>query len=118
MFLLRAMIINNKLKIKITIMAKNCWEWKNCRRIEGGEKVAELGVCTAFTAGKLDGINHGKNGGRCCWAIEKTLCQDKVQGSFIQKMRECNNCEFFKKVATEEGPKLTSTTEILNKLKE
>jgi len=45
----------------------NCWEVKKCGREFGGIKSQELGVCPASIQSKVDGINHGKNGGRACW---------------------------------------------------
>ncbi len=67
-------------------MAVNCWEFKKCGRQEGGEKVAELGVCPAFT----------KNAGKACWLVAGTFCGGKVQGTFAQKEVSCISCEFYK----------------------
>lgn len=57
----------------------NCWEWKKCGRQEGGAKVAELGVCPAAGADRIDGANCGLNGGRACWALAGTLCGEKYR---------------------------------------
>lgn len=84
-------------------MAKNCWEAKNCGRQPGGAKAGELGICPAAADAKHNGCNHGKNGGRFCWAVTGTLCGGQVQGSFAQKRLSCLSCEFFLAVKQEEG---------------
>jgi hypothetical protein len=95
-------------------MAKmNCWEFKKCGRQPGGVKVAELGVCAASIATKVDGINCGKNGGRACWPIAGTLCGGNVQGSFAEKLGNCLKCEFYQLVGAEEGPNHVSSKDIL-----
>jgi len=81
----------------------NCWEIKKCGREPGGSKSKELGVCPAASDTESDGINHGKNGGRICWAIAGTFCGGKIQGDFAQKQVSCMACEVFKKVKAEEG---------------
>ncbi|OGS20474.1 MAG: hypothetical protein A3J83_03490 [Elusimicrobia bacterium RIFOXYA2_FULL_40_6] len=68
-------------------MAKNCWEIKNCGRITGGAKAAELGVCVVYP-------DHGRD----CWAVAGTLCGGQVQGTEAEKLGNCRNCEFYKKV--------------------
>jgi len=82
---------------------KNCWELKDCGRGPGGSKVAELGVCPAATDTSFDGLNHGKNGGRICWAVAGTLCGGKVQGSFTDKQLSCMSCDVYLKIKEEEG---------------
>lgn len=64
--------------------ALNCWEFKKCGREAGGAKAAELGVCPAYPAG-----------GHSCASIAGTLCGGKVQGTFAQKVANCQKCEFF-----------------------
>jgi hypothetical protein len=67
----------------------NCWEFKNCGRQPGGEKVKELGLCPATTEESNNGINQGMNSGRICWAVAGTCCGGKVQGLFAQKYLSC-----------------------------
>lgn len=81
----------------------NCWEGKRCGREPGGAKTAELGVCPAATDTSVDGLNDGKNGGRICWAVTGTFCGGEVQGSFAAKELSCMNCEFYKRVKSEQG---------------
>ncbi len=64
---------------------KNCWELKSCGREKGGAKSAELGVCPAYP-----------EFGHSCWGILRTLCGDKVQGTFAEeKRRNCVVCSVY-----------------------
>jgi len=59
----------------------NCWEYKNCGRdVQGG--------CPAYIEGK----------GRICWLVAGTMCGGEVQGTFARKIKNCNECDFFKMV--------------------
>lgn len=98
------------------MVKQNCWEFKKCGREKGGAKAAELGVCSASTETRVNGSNGGKNGGRACWAVTGTLCGGVVQGTFATKLGNCNKCEFFKLVSSEEGAKSESNRELLAKL--
>ncbi len=95
-------------------MKLNCWEFKKCGRHVGGEKVKELGVCPVASERRTDGINGGRNAGRCCWAIAGTLCGGVVQGSFATKAGNCMKCDFYKLVHKEEGSALKKSSEILS----
>ena len=100
-------------------MAKlNCWDHKNCGRIEGGAKAAELGVCPVYTESKADGINSGKNAGRACWVVAGSLCGGKVQGTFAEKSLNCMSCDFYQIVKDEEDDDYMTSKAILNKLNE
>ena len=81
----------------------NCWEFKKCGRQPGGHNENQLGVCSAATEEKADGVHGGANGGRACWVISGTLCGGKPQGSFASKMGACEKCDFYKQVHAEEG---------------
>jgi hypothetical protein len=80
----------------------NCWEFMKCGREPGGERVAEEGVCPAAVDSGVDGINGGKNGGRCCWAIAGTFCLGKAHGTNAKKHISCMDCVFYWTVADEE----------------
>lgn len=97
-------------------MKKNCWEFKKCGREPGGERAKDLGVCAAATEKKLDGIHEGKNAGRTCWVVTGTLCKGEVQGTFAQKYKNCEKCEFYQEVRKEEGGKFMLSAVLLNKL--
>ena len=81
----------------------NCWEFMNCGREPGGDRVGELGVCPAAEDRSFDGLNRGRNAGRLCWAVAGTFCGGEVQGSFVEKRRSCMDCDFFQHVHREEG---------------
>ncbi len=95
----------------------NCWEFKQCGREPGGARTDGLGVCPATTESRVDGVNDGKNGGRCCWVIAGTLCEDKVQGSFAGKFNTCKECDFYHIVRKEQGTDFCLSATILVKLK-
>ena len=101
--------VDNKVKI-------NCWEFKKCGRQPGGSHTHDLGTCPAAMEKKLDGTHGGKNGGRSCWVIAGTLCKGEIQGSFAQKYKSCEICDFYKKVKEEEFPKFMLSALILKKL--
>lgn len=81
----------------------NCWEYYHCGREPGGKNIKTLGVCPAASDLTCRGINSGFAAGRFCWAISGTLCEGKVQGTFAQKRKFCQECDFFKTVLAEEG---------------
>lgn len=95
----------------------NCWEIKKCGREPDGLHAEELGICPASVETKLNGINHGKNAGRSCWALTGTLCGGIVQGSFATKLNNCMQCNHYKDVLFDEGKNFKKSTEILNLLK-
>jgi len=88
------------------MMKTNCWEYKNCGRQPGGEKVDELGVCpaTIFVAG--DGFCEGHHGGRACVYIAGTLCAGTIQGTHKEKEKNCARCDFFKDLKKEHGAEM------------
>ena len=81
----------------------NCWEIKRCEREPGGAKVGEFGVCKAATDTRLDGLNHGSNAGRICWAVAGRMCEGEINGSSAQKRMTCLTCEVYAQVKAEEG---------------
>jgi hypothetical protein len=95
---------------------KNCWEYKDCGRQQGGHKSEELGVCLASTDNRLDSIHGGLNAGRTCWMVAGTLCGGKAQGTFAQKFDNCIECEFYNRVKEEEASKFQMTVFLLKKL--
>lgn len=78
---------------------ENCWEFKHCGREPGGPKADELGVCPATTNKYYHGVNRGKAGGRFCWTIKGTLCQERPE----TKPAPCTDCSFFQEVEQQEG---------------
>lgn len=87
----------------------NCWEFMKCGKERGGSRAETAGVCLASTLGNADGLNGGKNAGRMCWAVAGNLCGGRSVGVFVPKVINCMNCDFYKKVAAEEGKNLRFT---------
>ena len=96
----------------------NCWEFKRCGRQPQGEKTGDLGVCPAATDDRLDGEHDGVNAGRACWIVAGTFCNGVVQGSFAQKMDNCIECEFYKKVKEDEGSNFKMSVLLIRRLKD
>ncbi|MBF0537123.1 MAG: acetylxylan esterase [Nitrospirae bacterium] len=80
----------------------NCWQFNNCQREVGGDKVMELGACPVSFETRLDGFHGGSNGGRACWAIAGTLCGGKPKGTLAKKLKDCMLCDFHRLVIEEE----------------
>jgi two-component system NtrC family sensor kinase len=59
-----------------------CWEYMQC-----GRDVNDEIKCPAYP-----------HFGQVCWAVAGTLCAGKVQGTFAQKIDDCRNCRFYKRV--------------------
>jgi hypothetical protein len=98
------------------VKKQNCWEFKRCGREPGGAKVKEFGICPATQEEKLDQVHGGTNAGRSCWILAGTLCRGEVQGTFAQKYKNCETCDFYKKVKEEEFPKFMLSAVLIKKL--
>ncbi|MDM8545534.1 hypothetical protein QUF61_03475 [Candidatus Venteria ishoeyi] len=94
----------------------NCWEYKQCGREAGGYKVEDLGICPVTQENRTDTVNHGKNGGRSCWAIPGSLCENRVQGNYVEKLDHCMQCQFYKLILREEGMDFQIGSDILKRL--
>jgi hypothetical protein len=81
---------------------QNCWEIKHCHREPGGSMTKHLGVCPVALAAEYDGVHGGRNAGRACWVIAGSMCEGKVQGSFVEKFDSCKACDFYQLVMEEE----------------
>jgi len=99
-------------------MKKNCWEHKNCGREPGGKNAGSLGVCPAATDRRLNGVHGGRNSGRACYMIAGTLCGGKIQGTYGQKYKNCEVCDFFRMIKEEEGPDYKLSVFLVQSLKE
>jgi len=95
----------------------NCWEFKQCGREIGGNKVGELGTCPAAEDRRLDGVHDGTNSGRGCWMVAGTYCDGEVQGTFAQKMKRCMECAFYDHVREEESGYFKMSAVLMNMLK-
>ncbi len=80
----------------------NCWEFMQCGRQPGGDKVHELGICPVTVNTDLDGAHGGIGAGRACWVVVGSLCGGKVQGTYAEKLKDCWKCQFIALVQKEE----------------
>jgi len=96
----------------------NCWEFKQCGRQPQGIHVYDKGLCPAAAEDALDGIHDGTNAGRTCWVVSGTLCKGVVQGTFAQKFKNCEACDFYQKVRQEEFPDFCLSAVLLGKMRE
>jgi hypothetical protein len=81
----------------------NCWEHMGCGRETGGAKTKKTGVCPAAEEQILDQVHGGKNAGRSCWAGAGTFASGQMKGTFAKKYKNCELCDFYKRVRDEEG---------------
>ncbi len=81
----------------------NCWEYKQCRRHPGGYLSLQQGVCPASTEEEFNGVNHGINGGRICWAISGSFRESEPTCQILENIDNCIECDFFVKVNRCEG---------------
>lgn len=90
---------------------KNCWEAIRCGRELGGSNCAVLGVCPAATETRLNGINHGRNGGRACWTVSGTRIDWGQTASGAPTALGCLHCTFLHRVEKEEGAQFSFLAE-------
>ncbi len=98
-------------------MKLNCWEFKRCGREPNGHKARDLGVCPAASDVRLNGVHEGKNAGRACWITAGTMCGGQVQGTFADKFKNCEACDFYQLVRSSEGVHFQLSILLLNRLK-
>ena len=96
---------------------KNCWEAKKCGREAGGTKVKEMGTCPVSVDRRLHGVHDGDCAGRACWIVAGSYCGGKEQGTFAQKYKNCEVCDFYLLVRKEEGPNFVYSAVLLNKIR-
>ena len=110
--------LEKNIKGEVMDMKKlNCWEFKKCGREQGGMHVKEFGICPAAEESRLDGVHGGTHGGRSCWVLAGTLCKSEVQGTFAQKYKNCQACDFYQAVKEEEFPRFELSATLLARLK-
>jgi hypothetical protein len=95
---------------------KNCWEATNCGHQPGGHNVAKDGVCSSSIETSADGIHGGKNGGRVCWAIQKTLSCGGIRLQNDYQWDNCKKCSFYWEVLSEEQDNYSSIHQIMQKI--
>ena len=93
-------------------MQMNCWEYKKCGREKDGVNSEKLGVCPAYLETRLNYLNSGNNGGRSCWLIAGTFCNNTIQGTYASKIDNCEKCKFYQKVLDEQNGIMSTAREI------
>ncbi len=101
----------------IFLVQVNCWEYKNCGRQTQGDKTGKLGICPASQETKLNLANGGINAGRACWVVAGTFCGGKPQGTYVSKINNCTNCDFYQHVRETEGSNYLKTQDLLKRLR-
>ena len=67
----------------------NCWEYWRCGREPNGINVSKLGKCSVPVSKEYDGVNNGKNAGRCCWKVAGTNSPSIDKGVIAQQITNC-----------------------------
>ncbi len=97
---------------------QNCWEVIKCgRESDSGDYFfSDAGTCPASIELCTDGVNGGKNAGRACWAIAGTFCGGEIQGNYVNKLKSCLQCDFYKQVQKEEGNQFVTGSELMERV--
>lgn len=96
---------------------QNCWEFMQCGREPGGKNSKELKLCPATIELRFNGVHGGENAGRCCWVVAGSFCRQEQQGLFAKKIKDCELCDFFRKVTEEESDKFQSAIVLLKNIR-
>jgi len=70
----------------------------HCNRGPDNQDKSNCDICPATQCSSLDGLNEGKSSGRACWLIAGTFCDNKVSGTYAEKINSCRDCAFYKEV--------------------
>jgi len=76
----------------------NCWEFMKCCRGPLDDPDKDCSICPATISSSLDGLNEGETSGRACWLVAGTFCNEKVSGTYAEKIDSCRHCPFYKEV--------------------
>jgi hypothetical protein len=73
-------------------------------------------ICPAAVTKELHKTHGGTHAGRACWVVAGTMCGGQPQGTFAQKYKNCEKCDFYKKVKEEEGANFVLSVVLVNKM--
>jgi len=73
----------------------NCWQFKKCGREPGGKDALQSGICPVALETEADGLHNGENGGRCCWVLTDSACQENPHDLCLETIRKCRECDFY-----------------------
>jgi len=76
------------------------------RKHSGNNGKKKCSECPVPSNANYNGINGGKNGGRVCWIILGTLCNENQQLVGTRQLEGCADCDFYRAVKEEEGKDL------------
>jgi hypothetical protein len=80
----------------------NCWEFCECGRQPGGDKVDIYGPCPAPLNEKCEGINNGQNAGRYCWKAVGTMSDVEPDCPKAKRANDCLECDFFQLIKAQQ----------------
>jgi eukaryotic-like serine/threonine-protein kinase len=76
----------------------NCWEFMKCCRGPNDAVGENSHICPATLNSSLNGLNEGEKSGRACWLVAGTFCDEKISGTYAEKIKSCRYCTFYKEV--------------------
>jgi len=76
----------------------NCWEFMKCCRGPNDAEGENSHICPATLNSSLNGLNEGEKSGRACWLVAGTFCDEKISGTYAEKIQSCRHCAFYKEV--------------------
>lgn len=76
----------------------NCWEFMKCGRQPGVSTLMTSGCVLLRGRADLMVFMTERIAGRACWVVAGSLCGGTIQGSFAEKFRNCEKCNFYKRV--------------------
>jgi hypothetical protein len=71
---------------------EQCWERMGC----GRDREQAFGVSPAPSG--IERCPAYPDYGRLCWPVAGTKCREGARGMHAQKIKDCEECEFFKAV--------------------
>lgn len=72
----------------------NCWEYKKCGKED---------TCPAGLFMEADKFLGGMNGGRACAYVSGTFCSGNIQGTHVEKAKNCGKCDFYQLLRKDNG---------------
>lgn len=97
-------------------LKKNCWEFYGCKTHRRKNLLSRSTHCPAYIESRLHGIHGGRNGGRACWITATTFCRLNMKKTHGAAVMNCQACDFYRLVMSEEGVHYIIPLEILKVL--
>jgi len=74
---------------------QNCWEITNCGREPEDTDAAEEAFCPAAVDSQFFERTRQEFAGTCCWKVVGTACEERIDGTLIEKRIDSDACPFF-----------------------